>query len=66
MLVSPQILLWFRDQRSLKNLKLLWHRVHLDVIQAVVWAAVIESACFAACFIYLKIVLGKTLLRQFG
>jgi hypothetical protein len=65
MLVSPRILVWFEDQRSLGMPKPQWHRVHLDVIQAVVWAAVLVSADFAAYFIYLKIVLGKTLLHQF-
>ena len=66
MLVSPQILVWFEDLRSLKNPKLLWRRVRRAVPRALAWAAVVESAYFAAYFIYLKFVLGRTLRRQFG
>ena len=66
MLVSPQILVWFRDQKSSKIPKLQWRRVHLGETQAVGLASVVEACDFAACFIYLSFVLGRTLRRQFG
>ena len=66
MLVSPQILVWFRDQKSLKIPKLQWHCVRLDELRAVVLAAVVETCDFAACFIYLSFVPERTLQRQFG
>ena len=66
MLVSPQILVWFQDLKSSKIPKLQWHRVRLDGLQAVVLAAVVEVCDFAACFIYLSFVPGRTLRRQFG
>ena len=66
MLVSPQILAWFPDLKFLKIPKLQWRRVHLVEPRAVVSAAVVEACDFAACFIYLSFVLGRTLRRQFG
>ena len=66
MLVSPQILVWFQDQKSLKIPKLQWHCVRLDESQDVVLAAVVEACDFAAYFIYLSFVPGRTLRRQFG
>ena len=66
MLVSPRILVWFQDPKSLKIPKLQWHRVRLDGLQAVVLVAVVEACDFAACFIYLSFVPGRTLRRQFG
>jgi len=66
MLVSPQILVWFQGPKSLKIPKLQWRRVRLDEPRAVVLAAVVEACDFAACFIYLSFVPGRTLRRQFG
>ena len=66
MLVSPQILVWCQDPRSLKSPKPQWRCVRLDGLQAVVLAAVVEVCDFAACFIYLSFVPGRTLQRQFG
>jgi len=65
MLVSPRILVWFQDPKSLKIPKLQWRCVRLDELQAVVLAAVVEVCDFAACFIYLSFVPGRTLRPQF-
>ena len=66
MLVSPRILVWFQDPKSSKIPKLQWRCVRLDGLQAVVLAAVVEVCDFAACFIYLSFVPGRTLRPQFG
>ena len=46
MLVSPQILVWSQDQRSLRILKLQWHRARLGERWVLVWVSVVESADF--------------------